>query len=281
MALARLVRVSLWTPKFQVTAVACRFSQTQAQRTSPDEVLAAATHTKSPKLPPYQHYSPTPKQAWVVSFETGKKLGIVQLNDSVFGARPRVDIIQRVVVWQRAKRRAGTAKVKDRSEVRGGGRKPWKQKGSGRARHGSIRSPQWRGGGVVHGPRGPKSYEYTLPKNVRSLGLRSALSVKYSQGDLHIVDSLQLSSDETKDLVPILEKHGWNSVLLVEGGDVDMNLCLASDDLEKVDVLPSRGLNVYSILLRDTLVLTLGAVRMLEERFLRDIPTTHPHNSAQ
>ena len=207
---------------------------------------------------------------WLKSLETGEKLTIVELHDFVFGVRPRLDIIHRVVVWQRAKRRAGTAKVKDRSEVRGGGRKPWRQKGLGKARHGSIRSPIWRGGGVVHGPRGPVSYDYTLPKKVRRLGLRSALSVKLAQGDLHVVDSLQLSSHKTKDLLPLLEKQNWNSVLFVDGGDVDETMCRASANLQTVDVLPSRGLNVYSILLRNTLVLTLGAVRMLEERLLQD-----------
>ncbi len=123
---------------------------------------------------------------------------------------------------------------------------------------------------MVHGPRGPTSYDYPLPKKIRRLGLRSALSVKYTQGDLHIVDSLQMSSHRTKDLLTILERHGWESVLLVEGGDVDLNMCLASRNLQKVDVLPSRGLNVYDILLRDTLVLTAGAVMMLQERLLQD-----------
>ena len=216
------------------------------------------------------HYTPVPKQAWVRSFETGEKVGIIELSDFVFGARPRLDILHRVVVWQRAKIRAGTAKVKDRSEVRGGGRKPHPQKGGGRARQGSIRAPQYVGGGVVHGPRGPVSYDYTLPKKVRRLGLRTALSVKLFQGDLKVVDSLQIPSHKTRDLEPILKMHEWNSVLLVNGGDVDKNMCLASSNLEYVDVLPSRGLNVYSILLRETLVLTVGAVRMLEERLCQD-----------
>ena len=271
MALAAgLVRMYLRAPKLQLKAATCSLCQTRAQQAYATNVpnrTRKLTRTQPPSnAPRFEHYTPVPKEAWVVSFETGNKLGIVRLSDFVFGARPRVDIIHRVVVWQRAKRRAGTAKVKDRSEVRGGGRKPWRQKGSGRARQGSIRAPHWRGGGVVHGPRGPTSYDYTLPKKVRSLGLRSALSVKYAQGDLHVVDSLQLGSNKEQDLAPILQKHGWDSVLLVEGGEVHENLCLASSDLDKVDVLPSKGLNVYSILLRSTLVLSLGAVRMLEER---------------
>ena len=231
-------------------------------------VAAAAPYTDTHSPP--THYAPAPKQVWLKSLETGEKLAIVELHDFVFGVRPRIDIIHRVVVWQRAKIRAGTAKVKDRSEGRGGGKKPWRQKGLGKARHGSIRSPIWRGGGVVHGPRGPVSYDYTLPKKIRRLGLRSALSVKLSQGDLHIVDSLQLSSHKTKDFLALLEKRNWKSVLFVDGGDVDESMCRASANLQAVDILPSRGLNVYSILLRNTLVLTLGAVRMLEERLLQD-----------
>ena len=222
------------------------------------------------------HYTPEPKQAWVRCFETGEKLGILELSNFVFGARPRLDVLHRVTVWQRARIRAGTAKVKDRSEVRGGGRKPHPQKGGGRARQGSIRAPHFVGGGVVHGPRGPVSYDYTLPKKVRRLGLRSALSVKFTQGDLKIVDSLQLPSHKTRDLEAILNMHEWNSVLMVDGGDLDKNLCLASSNLETVDVLPSRGLNVYNMLLRETLVLTVGAVRMLEERLSRDSPDPIP-----
>lgn len=236
-----------------------------------DEHARSELYTNKQK--PVFHYAPEPKQAWVRCFETGEKLGIIELSDFVFGARPRLDILHRVVVWQRAKIRAGTAKVKDRSEVRGGGKKPRPQKGSGHARQGSIRAPHFVGGGVVHGPRGPVSYEYTLPKKVRRLGLRVALSVKFSQGDLKIVDSLQIPSHKTRDLEPILKMHEWNSVLLVDGSDAaDTNLCLASSNLQYVDVLPSKGLNVYSILLRETLVLTVGAVRMLEERLFQDSP---------
>ena len=216
------------------------------------------------------HYKPGHKQVPLKSFQSGEVLGTINLHRFVFGAPARVDILHRVVVWQRAKRRAGLAKVKDRSEVRGGGRKPWPQKGSGRARHGSIRAPQWRGGGVVHGPRGPKSYDYPLPKKVKNLGLRAALSIKYSQGDLTVVDALQVPSDKSSDVLPILERENWKSVLLVDGGDVDTNLCCATDDLENVDVLPSRGLNVYSMLLRDKIVLSFGAVQLLQERLLQD-----------
>lgn len=267
---------SLWMPHFRSFAVASTSIEVQSAA-MPQEVThvvpPAVTHAQSKS----SYYTPDPIQAWVKSLETGEKLGILNLNSFVFGTRPRIDILQRVVIWQLAKRRAGTAKVKDRSEVRGGGRKPWSQKGLGRARQGSIRAPQWRGGGVVHGPRGPVSYEYTLPKKVRRLGLRAALSIKYSQGDLHIVDSLQLSSHKTTHLLSVLEKHGWNSVLFVEGGDVDKNMSLASSNLKKIDVLSSISLNVYNILLRDTLVLTTGAVYMLEERLLMDCNTEYQY----
>ena len=279
--LLQVMKFSIWVPQLRaVQAVVCRLSQTQTNPTSLDNMgtltprsggkrihpPSAATDARSPPT----HYAPPPKQVWLKSLDTAEKLGIVDLHHFVFGARPRIDILHRVVVWQRAKRRAGTAKVKDRGEVRGGGRKPRRQKGSGRSRQGSIRAPHWRGGGVVHGPRGPVSYEYTLPKKVRRLGLRTALSVKFSQGDLHVVDSLQLESHKTKDFVSVLEKHGWKSVLFVDGGEVESNMCRVSANVPKVDVLPSQGLDVYSILLRDSLVLTLGAVRMLEARLLQD-----------
>lgn len=207
-------------------------------------------------------------EAWVTEFTTGKRLGIVQLSNFVFGQSPRLDIMQRVVVWQRAKIRAGTAKTKARWEVRGGGRKPRPQKGMGKARQGSIRAPHMRGGGVVHGPR-PRSYYYTLPKQVRAMGVRCALSVKYAQGDLVVVDSLNLQSHKTSYLLGLLQKHKLDSVLLVDGGTLDKNLALASSNIQEVDVLPSIGLNTYSILLRKKLVLSLGAVRLLEERLSR------------
>lgn len=208
-----------------------------------------------------------PLQAWVTRFVTGERVGIVSLNQRIFGCVPRLDILQRVIVWQLAKRRAGTAKVKDRSEVRGGGRKPWPQKGLGRARQGSIRAPHFRGGGVVHGPRGPKSYDYALPKKVRCLGMCTALSIKYGQGDLYIVDDLSMDNHKTKDIIHILNSNGWKSVLLVDGGDtVNLNVALAGKNVQELDTLPIIGLNPYSIIQRDALVLTLGGVRLLEER---------------
>lgn len=216
----------------------------------------------------WQPYHRPELEAWVTEFATGKRLGIVKLSNFVFGQSPRLDIIQRVVVWQRAKIRAGTAKTKARWEVRGGGKKPSAQKGTGRARQGSTRAPHMRGGGVVHGPR-PRSYYYTLPRQVRAQGVRCALSVKYAQGDLLVVDSLNLQLHKTQHLLEMLKNHKLESMLLVDGGSLDKNLALASSNIQEVDVLPSVGLNTYSILLRKKLVLSLGAVRMLEERLSR------------
>lgn len=228
------------------------------------------TNTVSDASVPILHYAPPLPQAWLTSFLTGQKLSIVELNEKVFGAPPRIDILHRVVVWQRAKIRAGTAKTKDRGEVRGGGRKPHSQKGMGKARLGSIRAPHCRGGGVVHGPRGPTSYDYALPKKVRRMGLRTALSVKYAQGDLSLVDSFDMSSHKTKTFASLMQLHNWSSLLLVDGGEVNTNLSRATSNIQKVDVLPSKGLNVYSILLREKLVLSLGALRLLEERLSLD-----------
>ncbi|KAK3748742.1 hypothetical protein QZH41_015689 [Actinostola sp. cb2023] len=206
-------------------------------------------------------------KSWVTSLVDETPVGLIELNNFVFGENPRIDILHRVVVWQRAKRRAGTACVKGRSEVRGGGRKPWAQKGLGKARQGSIRAPHFRGGGVVHGPK-PRDYDYALPKKVRRMGLRVALSVRYAQGDLHIVESFD-DIEEEKDLIPILERRGWKSAVLVDGVP-NTNLIDATQDLDKVDVFYSENVNVYSILLRHNLVLSLDAVKRLEQRLVED-----------
>ena len=260
----RLILSSVWR-KLPASA---SYHHTTTHTAAAKEEADTSTHGP-PSTPPY-HYRPEDKELPLKSFETGQVLGTIRLHPFVFGASPRIDILHRVVVWQRAKRREGSARVKDRGEVRGGGRKPRPQKGTGMSRQGSIRAPQWRGGGVVHGPRGPKSYEYTLPKKVKRLALRAALSVKYTQGDLTVVDALQIPAHKLKGVLPILERESWDSVLLVDGGEVDKNLCYATRNLQSVDVLPSYGLNVYSMLLSEKLVLSIGAVRVLEERLLED-----------
>ncbi|XP_065841733.1 large ribosomal subunit protein uL4-like [Oscarella lobularis] len=206
-----------------------------------------------------------PIEIYVEKLTSDEKEGPVFLDSFVFGAPPRLDILNRVVLWQRAKRRAGLAKTKNRGEVRGGGRKPWRQKGSGRARQGSIRAPHWRKGGVVHGPV-PRSYEYTLPKQVKRMGLRVALSVRLAQNDFHLVDTLQLESHKTKDLLELLEKKGWTNALFVDEEKFERNFQLASSNIEDVDILPTQGLNVYSILLRDKIILSLNAAKTMTSR---------------
>jgi len=222
-------------------------------------------------------YKLEPKQVWISDFLTGERMGIINLNPLVFGERLRLDIIHRVVHWEQAKIRSGSANTKTRAEVRGGGRKPRKQKGSGLARVGSTRAPNRVGGGISHGPK-PRSYFYPLPNKIRSLGLRAALSVKYAQGDLHIMDALNFNSPKAENISSTLYKHGLDSVLLVDGGAVDPNLYEATSDLEWCEVVPSGQCDVYNIMLRSSLVLSLGAVRMIEQALAPDTPlnkTTH------
>ncbi len=192
-------------------------------------------------------------------------VGSIDVDDELFGQRMRPDILARVVNWQLAKRRAGTHKTKGISEVSGGGRKPWKQKGSGRARQGSSRSPQWRKGAVIFGPL-VRSHGFDLPKKVRKLGLKCALSSKQAEGRLVIIDSAKLDSPKTKSLAEKLGKLGWASVLLIDGPMVDSNFALAAANIPTLDVLPQQGANVYDILRRHTLVLTRDAVEHLAAR---------------
>ena len=190
--------------------------------------------------------------------------GEIELDDSIFGIEPRRDILARVVNWQLAKRRAGTHKVKLIGDIRGTTARPYRQKGTGRARQGSVRSAQFRGGATVHGPV-VRSHAHNLPKKVRRLGLKCALSAKQAAGQLIILDSAE-GSGKTKDLVKQLEALGWSSVLLIDGPEPNVSFALASSNIPKVDVLPTQGANVYDILRRDTLVLTRDAVEHLEAR---------------
>lgn len=214
-----------------------------------------------------------PVQAWVESlrgFEQ-ERIGLAELHPDVFATTPRLDILHQVAVWQRNFKRISYAKTKTRAEVSGGGRKPWQQKGSGRARHGSIRSPIWRGGGVAHGPRGPTSYYYMLPMKVRALGLKVALTVKLMQDDLHIVDSLELPTADPQYLTELAQYRHWgSSVLLVDLTHEDMpkNVMAATSGLNSFNLIPAVGLNVYSMLKHQTLVLTLPSVAFLEDKLL-------------
>ncbi len=200
----------------------------------------------------------------VISLDN-KKVGDIELDNDIFGVEVRTDILARMVNWQLAKRGSGTHKTKTRSEVWGTTRKPFNQKGSGRARQGSVRAPQLRGGGTVFGPV-VRDHSHKLQKKVRKLALKSALSVKQAEGKLVILDTAKLKNPKTGDLKKNINKLGWSSVLVIDGTEVDQNFMLAAANLSSVDLLPSQGANVYDILRRDTLVLTRDAVEKLAER---------------
>lgn len=204
----------------------------------------------------------------VVSLQTGENKGSVVVNDFVFGCNPRLDILQRNVVWYRASIRLGTASVKRRGEVRGGGRKPWPQKGTGRARQGSIRAPHWRKGGSAKGPK-PRDWSYNLPYKVRRLGLRTALSCRLTQGDLTIVEDLTDLPTDPKDIAYILQNRGLENCLIVDGFE-NKQLEFVTRDFEKVDATHSLFLHVYGILMRQKLVLSLQALQLLEEKLCED-----------
>lgn len=194
-----------------------------------------------------------------------KPVGEIDLADAVFGTPVRPDLMQRTVRWQRAKRRAGTHKTKSVSEMRGSTRKPFKQKGTGRARAGTRRAPHHRGGVAIFGPV-PRDHAHKLPKKVRRLALKSALSSKWAEGKLTVVDSLALDSPKTRALAARLDKLGWSSALVIAGGEVDAGFAQAARNLTHVQVLPQQGANVYDILRRDRLVLTREAVENLQAR---------------
>lgn len=194
-----------------------------------------------------------------------KKAGEIDLDETVFGLPVRADILARMVNWQLAKRRAGTHKVKTVSEIRGTTRKPYRQKGTGRARQGSLRSAQFRGGATVFGPV-VRDHAHKLQKKVRKAALRSALSAKQADGKLIVLDEAKLEAPRTKELAGRLGKLGWSNVLIIGGTEIDLNFARAAANIPNVDVLPSQGANVYDILRRETLVLTREAVEMLEAR---------------
>jgi large subunit ribosomal protein L4 len=191
--------------------------------------------------------------------------GTIELSDAVFGQKVRADILHEVVRWQLAKRRQGTHKTKTRGEVDLTKRKMYKQKGTGRARHGAASATQFRGGGKPFGPK-PRDHAIGLPKKVRRLGLKVALSSKLADGKLVVLDEATLAEPKTRQLVERLTKLGWSSVLLIDGPAFDGNLERAARNLIGVDLLPTAGANVYDILRRDVLALTKAAVRELEER---------------
>jgi len=203
-------------------------------------------------------------KAPVISLDN-KQVGDIELDEAVFGVPVRADILARAVNWQLAKRQRGTHKVKERTEVSGTGKKPYKQKGTGHARQGSLRSPQFRGGGVVFGPR-VRSHAFSLPKKVRKLAMCTALSAKQADGKLIVVEEATLKNAKTSELAKRLGKLGWGTTLLIDGAQVDANFARAVRNLIGIDVLPQIGANVYDILRRETLVLTKDAVQQLQER---------------
>jgi large subunit ribosomal protein L4 len=196
----------------------------------------------------------------------GKKSGSVKLSDAIFGLEPRPDLIHRCIVWQLAKRRAGTHKVKNRAEIWRTGKKMYAQKGTGNARHGSARVPQFRGGGRAFGPH-VRSHEIGLPKKVRALALKHALSAKAKSADIIIVEDLKLKDAKTSALIAQFEKLGFSNALVIDGAEVEKNFEKAARNIPQVDVLPVVGINVYDILRRNKLVLTKAAVDALEARF--------------
>jgi large subunit ribosomal protein L4 len=196
----------------------------------------------------------------------GADAGKVALSDAIFGLDPREDILARVVRWQLAKRQQGTHQAQGRADVARTGAKMYKQKGTGRARHSSARAPQFRGGGKAHGPVA-RSHEHDLPKKVRALGLKHALSAKVKAESLIVVDELALKDGKTKELAASLAKLGLANALVIGGSEVDTGFARAAGNIHGIDVLPIQGINVYDILRRSTLVLSKAAVEALEERF--------------
>jgi large subunit ribosomal protein L4 len=203
-------------------------------------------------------------QCNVINVEN-ETVSTLELDEAVFGLEVRVDILARAVNWQLAKRRAGTHKVKSRNEVTGTSKKPFRQKGTGRARQGSLKGPHQRGGGVAFGPV-PRDHAHALPKKVRRLALKTALSAKQAAGELIVLDRAELSEGKTKVLASQAAKLGWRSVLIIDGNEIDAGFARAARNIVGLDVLPSRGANVYDILRRETLVLTSSAVEQLVER---------------
>jgi large subunit ribosomal protein L4 len=201
-------------------------------------------------------------QIEVTTLDNGKA-GTAELPDEIFAVAPRADLMARVVHWQLSKRRAGTHKVKGMGEVSGTTKKPYRQKGTGNARQGSLRAPQFRTGGAVHGPV-VRSHEYDLPKKVRRLGLISALSQKVAEGKLVVLETAA-GDAKTKDLAAKLKALGWSSALIVDAA-VDEGFLRASRNIPGVDVLPTVGANVYDILQHDVLAITKAGVEGLKER---------------
>lgn len=196
----------------------------------------------------------------------GGEAGMLELSDAIFGLEPRPDILQRCVVWQLSRRQTGTHKVKNRAEINRTGKKVYRQKGTGGARHGSARANLFRGGGRSFGPL-VRSHAIALPKKVRALALRHALSAKAKDGGIVVLEAASLTDVKTKQLKERFGKLGVGNALIVDGAQVDEKFALAARNLPNVDLLPIQGINVYDIMRREKLILTRAAVDALEARF--------------
>jgi large subunit ribosomal protein L4 len=196
--------------------------------------------------------------------QSGSQVGEIELNESVFGIEPNQHVLFEAIIMQRASLRQGTHKVKTRSEVAGGGRKPWRQKGTGRARQGSIRSPQWRGGGTVFGPT-PRSYSYKMPKKVRRLAIKSALSSKVVEENILVLESLAFDAPKTKDFKAVLNGLSVEKKALIVTADLDENVALSARNIPGVTVVTADGINVLDVVNHDKLIMTKAAVEKVEE----------------
>ncbi len=195
---------------------------------------------------------------------SGQQVGEVELADAIFGITPNAHVVHDAVVMQQAAERAGTHKTKGRSEVRGGGRKPWKQKGTGRARQGSIRSPQWKGGGIVFGPT-PRSYGFKLPKKVRRLAIKSVLSAKVSDSEIIVLDALAFDTPKTKQFAEVLKNLKVDRKALVVAAAYDDNVALSARNIPGVKFVTAEGINVLDVVKHDKLIITKEAVQKVEE----------------
>ncbi|MGG1313127.1 MULTISPECIES: 50S ribosomal protein L4 [Cohnella] len=197
---------------------------------------------------------------------SGSQVGEIELAESVFGVTPNTHVLHSAVVNQLASVRQGTHKTKGRSEVRGGGRKPWRQKGTGRARQGSIRAPQWKGGGTVFGPT-PRSYGFKLPRKVRRLAIKSALSSKVIGGEIIVLDQLSLAQPKTKEFANILNNLKVERKALVVTSEYENNVALSARNIPGVKFVPATGINVLDVMVHDKLIITKDAVAKVEEVF--------------
>lgn len=263
----RNVAARLQTCSHQALRFCTAIVSEQTPSSEPTDPIISKTSYRDEKFQ-YQK----PRQVWLENLDTvkSKKLGLMYLHPAVYAAAPRVDIIHMNVTWQRMYRFVSYAHTKTRAEVRGGGRKPRPQKGTGMSRHGSIRSPLWRGGGVIHGPRSPTPHFYMLPYFTRVAGIYCTLSVKLAQDDLFVVKNLEIPTQESSYIEDMIKERGWGpSVLFVDTEDImPLNITAATDDIKHVNLMPVYGLNVYSMLKHNTLVLTERAARMIEDRIL-------------